>query len=190
MVCEEMIPSQEFSLTNTSIASSSNILGVFSNTEVQEMALQFVRWFYPILNNGHVANANNEDNFGPHHFWQDCQLKVCTPQYEHLVEGSTAVAKKLLTLIGQHQLYFNPFDAQQGVRSFLEPHGLVAVMACGGLHRGDACIGIYEQKFGLVRDPSVGNNWKIKFTELKLNGKDLDMCPLDAPDACFDLEYS
>lgn len=180
MICEEG------ETTSSPVIANQQQTSTQQTAEVQEMAQQFVRWFYPILNNGHLSNPNAEDDFGPHHFWRDCQLKIHTPQYENLVEGSVAVTEKFLSLIRQHQLYFNPFDAQQGVRSLLEPHGLVVVMVGGGLHHGDHCIGVYEQTFGLIRDPAAGNNWKIKFTELRLNSKELDL----SPEGCYALEYS
>lgn len=186
MVCEDVEPSAQSGQSQSIQSSGSTQVDICQTGEVQEMALQFVRWFYPILNNGHLSNANAEDNFGPHHFWRDCQLKLHTPQYENLVEGSTAVSDKLLFLIGQHQLYFNPFDAQQGIRSFIEPHGLVVILVCGGLHHGDHCVGVYEQKFGLIRDPMAGNNWKIKFTELRISSKELDL----SPEGCYVLEDS
>ena len=31
--------------------------------------------------------------------------------------------------------------------------------------------GSFQQQFGLVRDPSLGNNWKIKFTNASLVSK-------------------
>lgn len=195
MVCEDLAVSSSSSSSQQTVTHNSEPLLSNATTdnvvqEVQEMAKQFVRWFYPMLNNGHVANVNAADNFGPHHFWRDCKLKVCTPHYENLVEGNSTVAQKLLALIGQHQLYFNPLDELQGIKCSLEPHGLVIILVGGGLHRGDLCIGLYEQTFGLIRDPTTGNNWKIKFTELKLIGKDLDICPLEDNDMHYALEYS
>jgi hypothetical protein len=45
------------------------------------------------------------------------------------------------------------------------------VLACGTLHQQDKCVGVFEQLFGLIRDPLACNNWKIKYTELHLTSK-------------------
>ena len=37
---------------------------------------------------------------------------------------------------------------------------------------GQRCCGTFQQKFGLIRDPSMGNNWKIKFTNATLISRD------------------
>ena len=42
------------------------------------------------------------------------------------------------------------------------------VLACGTLHNQTTACGVFEQVFGLIRDPSSDNNWKIKYTELRL----------------------
>ena len=50
----------------------------------------------------------------------------------------------------------------------LNAYGLVLVSIGGTVHRYSQCIGIFEQSFGLIKDPNMDNNWKIKFTELKM----------------------
>ena len=37
---------------------------------------------------------------------------------------------------------------------------------------GQRCCGTFQQKFGLIRDPSMGANWKIKFTNATLISRD------------------
>lgn len=171
---------------NHSFVGNNDANGSSFQSELETMANQFVTWFYPLLNNGHLSNPNSADNFGPHHFWRDCKMKINSPQYEQLAEGDETVSRSLLSLIGDSQLYFNPFDAQRGVRCECDPHGLVVILVGGSLHRcDDDAVGIFEQKFGLVRDPSIENKWKIKLVELQLCGKDLNVaCPLDAPIDC------
>jgi hypothetical protein len=42
------------------------------------------------------------------------------------------------------------------------------MVECGTLHQQDRCVGIFERLFGLIRDPSACNNWKIRYTNLNL----------------------
>ncbi|GAB6032471.1 hypothetical protein CHUAL_011103 [Chamberlinius hualienensis] len=183
MICDESYNSQDHGhLSTNSIGQNNSAINNISNNgtsrEVQEMAEQFTRWFYQVLHNGHLDNPNLEDKFGPHHFWRDCQFKIHTPQCEHLIEGSQATADRLLSLIGQDQLYFNPFYAQQGIKGYVDNHGLVIILVAGDIHRADRWVGVFEQKFGLIRDPASDNKWKIKFSELNFKGKEFELYPL------------
>ena len=38
----------------------------------------------------------------------------------------------------------------------------------GTIHQRATCIGVFDQAFGLVRDPTHGNNYLIKFTFLNM----------------------
>lgn len=63
-------------------------------------------------------------------------------------------------------LRFNPNLSPEGVRGASEPHGTVVVLAHGTLHQEERCAGLFEQKFLLLRDPAMLNNWRIKRSEL------------------------
>lgn len=45
------------------------------------------------------------------------------------------------------------------------------VGVAGTVHRGNTCLGIFEQIFGLIRCPFVENTWKIKFINLRIIGE-------------------
>lgn len=71
-----------------------------------------------------------------------------------------------------------------GYKGSISAHGIAKVGACGSMHKvqhrgtpGSAAggepgpgelIGIFEQYFGLVRDPADDNRWKIKISQLKI----------------------
>jgi hypothetical protein len=85
----------------------------------------------------------------------------------------------LVQVFRKHKLRCNPNLCDEGVRgrwggspalllSRLDPHGLVLVLVCGTLHNQADVCGVFEQVFGLVRDPTSDNNWKIKSTEARL----------------------
>ena len=134
----------------------------------QELAIQFATWFYKLLETL-VLPATD---WGPQHFWNDVKLTIQYSEQnqsqELTIEGSQLVSDKLQSMIIVDQLYFNPNISDDSVKSRQDPHGLVVVIVCGTVHRKQNYLGIFEQSFGLIRDPTQENNWKIKFSKLLL----------------------
>jgi hypothetical protein len=89
------------------------------------------------------------------------------------VEDNGKLTCQLLQdIVKKHQVSFNPNITSEGVNGIIDAHGLAMVTACGTLHSGQRCCGTFHQQFGLIRDPSMGNNWKIKFTNATLVSRD------------------
>jgi hypothetical protein len=142
--------------------------------EVDEMAHQFTHWFYSMLNQHDVNHQGTQ--LGVEHFWHDCNMQLVLSSEMGCskceVKNSAAnVVQLICDTKTQHNLYFNPNLSCEGVQGKTERHGLVMVLACGTLHQQDKCVGVFEQLFGLIRDPLAYNNWKIKYTELNLKSK-------------------
>lgn len=135
--------------------------------EIDEMAHKFTNWFYSLL---------NQCQLGMENFWQDCSMCLVLSSErdcsELEIKNSAADVVQLIWNTKAHNnLYFNPNLSSEGVQGRRDVHGLVMVLACGTLHQQDRCVGIFEQSFGLIRDPSARNNWKIKHTNLNLKCK-------------------
>lgn len=134
----------------------------------QKLAEHFVPWFYGILNSASQGNVSVE--WGPQHFWNDskCKVLMISGERQDCEEclGSLAASNKLINLVTTEELLLN-FN-QTGIKGQMDAYGLARVTAGGTVHRFAQCVGIFEQAFGLIRDPEMENNWKIKFTELKL----------------------
>ena len=86
--------------------------------------------------------------------------------------GAELVSLRLLALIKEERLLLNPNMDPNGLRTLASPHGMVLVAVAGTIHRDSACLGIFEQIFGLISTPLVKNSWKIKFINLKIKGQD------------------
>ena len=84
-------------------------------------------------------------------------------------QGSLVVSEKLRELVCKERLLFNA--NVNGAKGQIDAYGLVKISVGGTVHRFSDCPGIFEQSFGLIRDPQMQNNWKIKFTELKLKAQ-------------------
>ncbi|XP_013389920.1 uncharacterized protein C3orf38 homolog [Lingula anatina] len=150
-------------------------------SEGQKLAEHFVTWFYNMLNSHNpTCPSQAEDQFSHVHFFEDCRLKlVCDTTDSRFEEfgGAQLVCQRLLAFVQEELLIFNPNISPEGLRGLSEPHGLVVVMVCGTIHRQQTCLGIFEQSFGLVKDPHCENNWKIKYTNLKMLGTPVTQIP-------------
>jgi len=136
----------------------------------QEFGIQFTIWFYTKLNNV----ANDPDSFGIEHFFNDATLTllVSTAGHDNSVEhfdGAELVVRRLTALITDEQLMLNANQSEDGVCGMSDQHGRRVVFVCGTVHRANAVLGLFEHQFGLVRDPSSENNWKICFNRLALS---------------------
>lgn len=148
--------------------------GALTITQCQEMAVSFVRWYCNLLNSS--VDSLDSTDWGPSNFWPDASAKVSLlsgageVQESREAGGSEEAASMIIGVFRQHGLHCNPNLCQEGVRGRLSPHGLVMVVACGTLHTQQTACGVFEQVFGLIRDPGAENNWKIKQTEARLVG--------------------
>lgn len=147
----------------------------------QLLAEQFTRWFFQMLNSYHpFAQEAPAESYGPHHFFKDCQMKMISAAPDlrrDIHSGDIDVSQRLLAFVKEEQLKFNPNMDPGGVKGMAEPHGLKVVMVCGTVHLNGRFVGIFEQQFGLVRDPDSQNNLKIKFVNLKLKREQAEITP-------------
>ncbi|XP_066148057.1 uncharacterized protein C3orf38 homolog isoform X2 [Euwallacea fornicatus] len=166
---------------NGTAESSSSRVSVESNQQegntINLMAIKFTHWFYSML---------NDNECGAEHFFSDAKLRL--NMFANNSCDTTEVDNNPKELMGallktklQYNLQFNPNDSSDGIQGRIDPHGLVMVLACGTLHVGDTCAGVFEQVFALARDPFSENNWKIKNTELNLRAKNN---VLESPKLC------
>ncbi|RZC40899.1 C3orf38 -like protein, partial [Asbolus verrucosus] len=129
---------------------------------IRLLAEQFTHWFYSQMNKNECINHE--------HFYADAKLRMYMANNGHILtevveNNPQEIVQKLFLLKMKYNLFFNPNLTREGIRGWVDPHGLVMVMVCGTLHANDACVGIFEQIFALVRDPLAENNWKIKNSE-------------------------
>ena len=136
----------------------------------KDFARAFICWFYPLLN-----NADCDSDFGPHHFFNSCILKIAHGTVgadvnleEH--SGSMAVAQRLAAVVVDKKIKFCPNigEGKGGYQGISNAVGLRAIKVCGTLHACEELVGVFEQEFGLVRDPGVDFNFRVKFSNLKL----------------------
>ncbi|XP_019384118.1 PREDICTED: uncharacterized protein C3orf38 homolog [Crocodylus porosus] len=142
--------------------------------DLQSLGKEFCQWFFNLLNAQHPLGRQSKESWGPQHFWEDAKLKFYYNTLEQSTEeynGAELVSLRLLSLVKEEYLLFTPnFDAG-GLKCAKSPHGLVIVAVAGTVHRGNICLGVFEQIFGLISWPVRENTWKIKFVNLKIFGQ-------------------
>ncbi|XP_030614280.1 uncharacterized protein C3orf38 homolog [Archocentrus centrarchus] len=136
---------------------------------------QFCQWFFQLLNSQNLSLGQQPQDWGPQHFWPDVTLRLLSKAGSEQMEeflGAELVSLRLLALTREERLLFSPNLEPHGLKALTSPHGLVLVAVAGTIHRDAACLGIFEQIFGLIRSPLQNNSWKIKFVNLKVRGQD------------------
>ena len=84
-----------------------------------------------------------------------------------------------------YHLNFAP-NLDTGVMALKSPHGLVRILSCGSLHCKGNFLGIFEQEFGVVQNPT-DKNWKIFTTKLNLKAA-VHEVPALPPCEIFEIE--
>ncbi|XP_060944674.1 uncharacterized protein C3orf38 homolog [Limanda limanda] len=141
----------------------------------QLLGQQFCQWFFQLLNSQNPSLGQSPQDWGPQHFWPDVKLRLLASAGSVQIEeflGAELVSLRLLALTKEERLLLNPNLEPLGLRTLASPHGMVLVAVAGTIHRDSACLGIFEQIFGLIRIPLENNSWKIKFINLKIRGQE------------------
>uniref|UniRef100_A0A8D0FLM3 Chromosome 3 open reading frame 38 n=1 Tax=Strix occidentalis caurina TaxID=311401 RepID=A0A8D0FLM3_STROC len=144
--------------------------------DIHDLGEEFCQWFFKLLNSQHPLGVKSEERWGPQHFWEDAKMKFCYNTLEKNMEeyvGAEMVSLRLLSLVKEEYLLFNPNLNANGLKCVMSPHGLVLVAVAGTLHRDNTCLGIFEQIFGLISCPVRENTWKIKVVNLKVVGQNV-----------------
>ncbi|XP_014287400.1 uncharacterized protein C3orf38 homolog [Halyomorpha halys] len=140
--------------------------------EAKILGYQFTEWFYKRLNV--VVNQTEDEKLTEEDFWNDCHTTIVIPLSEdesHNSEANTAedTLSLLKDLQSQYKLIFVPNLSPDGIKTVVETHGLVIVMVYGTLHSASGnCVGLFEQMFGLIKNPFKANNYKVKKMNLVL----------------------
>ncbi|XP_005375584.1 PREDICTED: uncharacterized protein C3orf38 homolog isoform X2 [Chinchilla lanigera] len=141
--------------------------------DFRRLGEEFCHWFFELLNSQNPFMGPPQDEWGPQHFWHDVKLRFYYKTSEQNVidyHGAEIVSLRLLSLVKEEFLFLSPNLDSRGLKCATSPHGLVMIGVAGTVHRGNTCLGIFEQIFGLIRCPFVENTWKIKFINLRIIG--------------------
>ncbi|CAF0924737.1 unnamed protein product, partial [Rotaria sordida] len=126
-------------------------------SSIHQLSQQFTEWFY--------TSWNTLTTFTSDHFFPDCQLTLIHENQRRIL-GSYYVCELLRSYITNQDLRFCPNI--QSNKAEESKHGLVLLQIHGTIHQRGTCVGIFDQAFGLIRDPTHSNNYLIKFCFLNM----------------------
>ncbi|CAL1276807.1 unnamed protein product [Larinioides sclopetarius] len=136
-----------------------------SNDWLTSFGTKFATWFFPIF--------NSPQGFDPGDFWMDCkvvgELKTAKEVKEIITVGSNEVVNFLRGLIVSDKFYFDANISGDSVPCEQDPHGHVRILVSGVVHQISNPIGLFDCIFGILKDPSFNDNWKIKWMHLKVH---------------------
>ncbi|KAK5861306.1 hypothetical protein PBY51_022713 [Eleginops maclovinus] len=167
--------SGETNETKQRLTSDTEIVKAEVDFDPQVLGQQFCQWFFELLNSQNPSLGQPPQDWGPKHFWPDAKLRLLSRAGSEQMEefmGAELVSLRLLALTKDELLLLCPNLEPHGLRTLASPHGLVLVSVAGTIHRDRACLGVFEQIFGLIHSPLENNSWKIKFVNLKIRGQD------------------
>ena len=124
---------------------------------INQLSQQFTEWFY--------TSWNNITTFQADHFFPDCQLTLVHENHRRII-GAIQVCDVLRSYVAGQELRFCA-NAQSN-KAEESRHGLVLIQIHGTIHQRGTCIGVFDQSFGLARDPNHSNNYLIKFCFLNM----------------------
>uniref|UniRef100_A0A8C2GJ55 Chromosome 3 open reading frame 38 n=1 Tax=Cyprinus carpio TaxID=7962 RepID=A0A8C2GJ55_CYPCA len=142
--------------------------------DLPALGKQFCQWFFTLLNAQNPTQGQPAQEWGPQHFWPDARLRLLSCAGEWCVDefnGAELVSQRLHAFAGQEHLLFCPNLEGQGLKCISSAHGLVLVAVAGTIHRDNACLGVFENVFGLIRSPMDNNRWKIKSVNMKVEAQ-------------------
>jgi len=171
------------------IDSSSSSSTTAAALDAGSMALLFAKWFYAMFNafpqqrrllmaNPSTMSPDDSNLFGPHHFVENCCLNLRMRNspggastnascHAETVTGGSAVAERLAKLSVEDEIVFNANLDDEGCKGKKEPHGLVMIQISGTLMRHGCLIGVFDQSFGLIKEPQT-DKWKVQLTNLAI----------------------
>lgn len=137
---------------------------------ISQLSHQFTEWFY--------SSWNQLTSFTRDHFFPDCSLCLVHENHRRIF-GAHNIYDVLRSYVANQDLRFSP--NVQANRAFESKHGLVMIQVYGTIHQRGICIGIFEQSFGLVRDPTHSNNYLIKlcFLDMRTQQQQQQLFPAD-----------
>ncbi|XP_075707028.1 uncharacterized protein C3orf38 homolog [Rhinoderma darwinii] len=133
----------------------------------EKFAKDFCEWFYPLLNSQYPSSGLQNKDWGPQHFLEDAALHLTYMSAKRQYNGGRNASSRLLALIQEDKLIFQPNITNRGVKCERSLKGMVVAVA-GTIFRNKSYVGTFDQVFKIVGN-TRDNNWKIQQSELKIS---------------------
>ena len=165
-----------------------------------EFALDFVNWFYPLLNSAQQQLLNSSIQHGAslegraikqEMFFENATMEAFMVEgsstKEFSAKGDSGCVSLIENILQESRLLFSP-NLEGGVQVRKSKHGLIQLFCCGTLHVQSNFVGIFEQEFGLACSPQ-DKSWKIAYNKVNLKNQNVTAIPSIPKEEIFAIEY-
>lgn len=147
-------------ITNTTVLQSTDQ----QPSHLQRLAEEFTSWLFERINNGSLVESD---------LWSDVtgaiRLIDSAGNTEDLqARGCTQVHKSFADLRTGLQFQLVPNICPVGVQGKMNSYGMVMIASCGCVYRSGVFVGVFEAAFGLLRDSTSSEVWKLKHSKLQI----------------------
>lgn len=131
---------------------------------LQIMSEEFTTWLFERINKSSLLESD---------LWKDVTSAIrlidSTGNTQDMQsEGSEGVLQSLQMLRGEFQFQMAPNICPTGVQGKMNAYGMVMIASCGTVYRDNQFVGVFEGGFGLLRDPTSADCWKLKHSKLQI----------------------
>ncbi|XP_073524305.1 uncharacterized protein [Phyllobates terribilis] len=135
--------------------------------DCEEFTRDFCKWFYTLLNSQHESSGLQEKDWGPQHFMENAVLQLTYMSVKSQYNGGRSASSRLLALVQEDKLSFQPNITSKGLKFERFPKGMVMMMVSGTVFRDNTFLGTFDQVFEVIWN-STSNNWKMQLIVLNI----------------------
>ncbi|KAM4045691.1 uncharacterized protein ACNLHF_009544 isoform 1-T1 [Anomaloglossus baeobatrachus] len=135
--------------------------------DCEKFTCDFCKWFYTLLNSQHETSRLRKGDWGPQHFMENAELQLMYMSAQRQYNGGRSASTRLLALVQEDKLSFQPNLTSKGIKCERSPKGMVMMMVSGSVFMNNSFLGTFDQIFQVVWN-STNNKWKIQFIDLNI----------------------
>ncbi|XP_069800736.1 uncharacterized protein [Dendropsophus ebraccatus] len=136
--------------------------------ECYELGQEFCKWFYSRLNAQNPSHGQERLDWTTDMFWDEVKFVFVHGNNHEEYIGVECVSPKLLEMSQREKLTFTAKLDSERFKCVNSKHGLVVVAVTGVVSNNDNFSGIFSQKFGLIKCPSLGT-YRIRSIYLEVD---------------------
>ncbi|XP_071994627.1 uncharacterized protein [Engystomops pustulosus] len=135
--------------------------------DCEKFSREFCEWFFTLLNSQHPSSKTQLKGWGPQHLLGKAILQLSYMSDVKKYNGPRNASSRLLALVQEEKLFFQPNINSNGAKCERSPEGMVVVTVDGTIFRNNSYLGTFHQVFEVVGQ-SRTKKWKIRYVDLKI----------------------
>lgn len=132
---------------------------------LQLMSEEFCNWFF--------ERINRRALFVESDLWGDVTSAIrlidATGNTQDLEAcGADQALASFQRLHDDFHFQLAPNICPTGVQGKMNSYGMVMIASCGTVYRANQFVGVFEGGFGLLKDPTSSDSWKLKHSKMQI----------------------